>query len=180
MCSKRRDALGFTREKTLVFSCMISSGKRIYCWEPILSFKRRPYFDRVQSINVWLLGLAKRKRVFGHMRTAKVKISLRIRAVWSGPSLSANRIIGYRGMYEWRAKARMILCACAGWSEFAYFAHVRRHFFAWRGSCKELQVALKCWILLIFIKGSIFLKIDIFFFLSKKVLMNWYMVLIRS
>ena len=25
-------------------------------------------------------------------------------------------------------KARMILCACAGWSEYAHFAHVWRHF----------------------------------------------------
>ena len=30
------------------------------------------------------------KRVFGHMRAAKAQISLRIRAAWSGPSLSAN------------------------------------------------------------------------------------------
>ena len=46
------------------------------------------------------------------------------------PSLSANRIIGFRRMYEWRAKARMILLACAGLSKSAHFAHVRRHFFA--------------------------------------------------
>ena len=35
------------------------------------------------------LDRAMQKNVFGHMRTAKGKISLRIRAVWSGPSLSA-------------------------------------------------------------------------------------------
>ena len=29
----------------------------------------------------------------------------------------------------------MILCACAGWSESAHFAHARRHFFAWCGPC---------------------------------------------
>ena len=34
------------------------------------------------------------------MRTAKAQISLRIRAVWSGPSLSANRIIGYYRMMD--------------------------------------------------------------------------------
>ena len=51
--------------------------------------------------------------------------------VWSEPSLSSNRSIGHYKMYEWRAKARMILCACAGWSESADFVHVRRHFFAW-------------------------------------------------
>ena len=31
-------------------------------------------------------------------------------------------------MYEWRAKAWMILHACAEWSESAHFAHVQRHF----------------------------------------------------
>ena len=51
-----------------------------------------------------------RKHVFGHMRTAKAQINLRIRAVWSGPTLSANRIIRYFRMYQWRANARMKLC----------------------------------------------------------------------
>ena len=50
-----------------------------------------------------------RKRVFGNGRAAKAQISLRIRAVWSGPSLSANRIVGYYRMYEWSAKARMTI-----------------------------------------------------------------------
>ena len=58
------------------------------------------------------MGGAMRKRFFGHMRTAKDQIRLRIRTVWSGPSLSANRIIGHCGMYEWWAKARIILFAC--------------------------------------------------------------------
>ena len=39
--------------------------------------------------------LAMQKRVFGHMRTAKVQISLRIRAVWSDTSLFANGITGF-------------------------------------------------------------------------------------
>ena len=71
-----------------------------------------------------------RKCVFGHMRTAKAQISLRIHTVWSGPSLSANRIIGHYKMYEWRAKAWMILCTCAVLSESAYSAHVQRHIFS--------------------------------------------------
>ena len=50
-----------------------------------------------------------RKRVSKHIRTAKAQISLRICAVWSGLSLSANRIIGYYRMYEWRVKTRMTL-----------------------------------------------------------------------
>ena len=72
-------------------------------------------------------------RVLGNVRTANAQIRLRIRAVWSGPSLSANRIIRYQRMYRWRAKARMILCACAGWSEYAHFAYDRRFFFTWQG-----------------------------------------------
>ena len=35
---------------------------------------------------------------FEYTLTAKAQISLRIRAVWSGPSLPANRIIGYYRM----------------------------------------------------------------------------------
>ena len=76
------------------------------------------------------VGSAMRKRVFGHMRTAKAQISLRMRAAWSGPSLFANRLTRYLRMYEWRAKVRMTLCACTGWSESAHFEHDRRHFFS--------------------------------------------------
>ena len=59
------------------------------------------------------LSCAMRKRVFGHMHTEKAQISLRIRAVWSGPLLSTNKSIGYYRIYEWRAKP--------GW----YFVHVQ-------------------------------------------------------
>ena len=68
------------------------------------------------------------------MQTAKAQISLRIRAVWSGPSLSAYRIIGYR-MYEWRALSQMILCTCAGCIESAQSAHAQMHFFASLAIC---------------------------------------------
>ena len=79
---------------------------------------------------------AMRKCVLGHMWTAKAQIRLRIRAVWSGPSLSANRIIVYYRTYEWTAKTREILCA--GSSESAHFVHTRRHFFAWCGQNKSV------------------------------------------
>ena len=42
----------------------------------------------------------------GIYRQKKAQISLRIRAVWSGPLLSFNRITGYYRMFELRAKAR--------------------------------------------------------------------------
>ena len=59
----------------------------------------------------------------GHARKAKTQIRLRIRAVWSGSLLSAATFIGYYRMNKWRAKPRMILCACAGRSESSNFAH---------------------------------------------------------
>ena len=62
------------------------------------------------------------KCVFWHMPTPKVQISLPIRAVWSGHLPSAHIIIGYYRMYEWRAKVQMILCACTGWSESAFYS----------------------------------------------------------
>ena len=63
------------------------------------------------SCIVYHLGRPMRKCVFGHMRTAKAQISLRICAVLSGPSMSATIIIGYYRMYEWKAKAQMIFRA---------------------------------------------------------------------
>ena len=69
----------------------------------------------------------------GHMRTANAQISLRGCASWSGPSLSANKIIGYYRMYKWRAKTRMILRACAEGCVSAHFAQSQIHIIAWRG-----------------------------------------------
>ena len=46
------------------------------------------------------MGRAKRKRAFGHMQTAKAQISLHIRAIWSGISLSSERIGGYYSSME--------------------------------------------------------------------------------
>ena len=79
------------------------------------------------------MGCAMRKCVFGYTWTVKAQIRLRRCSIWSGPSLSTNRISGYYRVYEWRAKAWMILCTCAGWSVSANFAHVLRHCFAWHG-----------------------------------------------
>ena len=62
----------------------------------------------------------------------KAQLNLHIREVCSGPSLYNNRIIEYYSMYEWRAKAPMILllmrsmiwicafCTCEG-----FFFHLR-------------------------------------------------------
>ena len=62
-----------------------------------------------------------------------ISLRLSICGVWSGSSLSANRIIGYYRMFQWRANARMRFCACAGRWESVHFARAKRHFFAWSG-----------------------------------------------
>ena len=57
------------------------------------------------------------ENLFGHKWTAKAKISLCIHAVWSGPSLSTNRITGHYRMYQWRANAWMRFYSCIGWMQ---------------------------------------------------------------
>ena len=87
----------------------------------------------------------------GIMPMGKAQISLPIHVVWSRPSLSANRIIGYCRMCEWRAKACILLRTCAGLSESVHFVHVWKHCFAWSGLYEEcvykpdlLPITYKC------------------------------------
>ena len=96
---------------------------------------------KISQLHNIICNTVMRRRVLEHMRIAKTQISLRICAVWSRPSLSAVRIVGYNRMYQWRANARMILCTCAGWTESAHFA--RRHFFALRGPWNKQSVVWK-------------------------------------
>ena len=73
------------------------------------------------------VGRAMQKRVFGYMRTPNAQISLRIRAVWSGHLVSANRTIGYYRMYEWRVKHRWYFAHAQDYPNlhFVHFAHGR-------------------------------------------------------
>ena len=92
-------------------------------WSPVVG-QTLPY-TLIQWYNLGFpKGRTLRKRVFRHMRTAKAQISLRIRAVRSGPSLSAIRIIGYYIMFKCRAIARMKLCACAGCCVHPHILHM--------------------------------------------------------
>ena len=73
---------------------------------------------RVSTVEgIYVTWTAPCESVNGHVRTTKAQISLRIRAGWSRPSVSANRIIRYHRMYEKQAKARMIWicvsCTCS-------------------------------------------------------------------
>ena len=115
------------------------------------------------AIWMYYLGRVMRKRVFKQIWAVKAKISLRIRAVWSGPSLSAARIIGYYRMYQQRAKARMSPCACAGWCESALFVHARRHFFSWRGLFVRLSRDIIFWTLLFLLPNLWIAYITVYF-----------------
>ena len=78
----------------------------------------------------WVYGGAIRKRVFTLLQTANAQISLRIRSVWSGPSLFANRSIGHYRLYRKQTP---------GWDfahardESVHFSHAQIHLFTWRG-----------------------------------------------
>ena len=63
-------------------------------------------------------------------------------AGWPGSCQSTIRIIWYYGKYEWRAKAKVILCACAVWSESARLVHVWKHFFSLVAPKLESRVLL--------------------------------------
>ena len=103
-----------------VEKCKVSSLSLLTCffaWSQFSSAMRvlaiLAVLEIEVNINTLRLGHAMWKRVFGHMRTAKARISLHIRAFWSEPSLSANGIIGYYWIYQWRENTRLIRCACA-------------------------------------------------------------------
>ena len=99
-------------------------------------------YNKFRAIKKCILG---QKRVFGW--TAKSQISLTIRTVWSGPSLSANGIIGYYRMSEWRSKVRIVLYTCTWQSESTYLTPAWGHFFfTWTGPYTvELQWLEHLW-----------------------------------
>ena len=79
------------------------------------------------------LGSAMWKRVFGHTLIAKTQISLRIRAVWSGPSLFAYRIIGYWRIYRYITKVLIRLYCFVGWPGSLLLPYVQNTYFLWHG-----------------------------------------------
>ena len=67
-----------------------------------------------------------------------------IHAVLSDHSLSANRIIGYYRLPEWTAKSRVIFCACAEWSETAYFCACLKARFHLARSVSYARTCINC------------------------------------
>ena len=97
---------------------------------------------------------ALRKRVFGHMRTVNAKISLRIRAVWSEPSLSASRILGYKRMCQWKGLGDTFRGMMWIWR----FCACSKAFSPWRGTNNIYGLAVRS-------GGQWFLLDECFFFL---------------
>ena len=74
------------------------------------------YISYTKVNNICQQPMIKHTSINNHLDLAIKKVSLGIcgqRRPGFGPSLSANRIIGYYRMNDCRAKARMILCECA-------------------------------------------------------------------
>ena len=72
-----------------------------------------------------------RKRVFGHVRPAKIQISLRICAVWSEVSLGTLSIAKDSKFIMRTTKTLIRPRGCTGWFESSLVAYVRRYV-VWR------------------------------------------------
>ena len=92
--------------------CFRREIRKLFTWYPLLS---RPMINYINLLSLDYMSCAMQKSVFRYMQTLKAQISLCIPAVRSGPSLSANRIIGHYRMYQWKANAWMRLCPCVVW-----------------------------------------------------------------
>ena len=75
------------------------------------------------------MGRAMRKRVFAHMQIAKPWSAFASAHSDQGLHCPVTESLDTTECMNGRVKARKIPCPCAGLSEYAYFAHVRRHFF---------------------------------------------------
>ena len=110
----------------LRISTVHSLGRRGH-YENVLKFRlSRLCFSRIRNLYT---SRAMRRRVLRHMQTAKAQISMRIHAAWSGPSLSANRVIRHCRMLQQRTNALMWLEVRADWYKSLHFWLAGRHFF---------------------------------------------------
>ena len=94
----------FTNFVSYYFNLFLFSGQR--------SADLRPSFGPLLNRYFSLWAAPSQKVPSGLKRTVKTLIRLRGCAVWSGPSQSANRIIRHYKIPQWKASARMRLCAC--------------------------------------------------------------------
>ena len=119
ICMKCQNMFSWRNKKTVLK--FVHCKFYLECWA-LISRKRE--IRAVLQDRHNYIGLAMRKRVFGHMWKAKAHISLCICAVSSGPSMSTNRITGYYWKYElkqmpgWdiahaREVSKSAFCACS-------------------------------------------------------------------
>ena len=74
---------------------------------PILKKKKKN--TRWHHICMKICGSHHAKTYLQEYADSEGQISLRIRSVWSGQSLSANRIVGYHKVFQWRTKEKVRL-----------------------------------------------------------------------
>ena len=84
----------------------------------------RIHCNVLQIYSIFLSACDKGQMIFGQFHTktcfrayadSEALISLRSCAGWSGPWLSANRVLGHYRMYQWEANACISLWACGVW-----------------------------------------------------------------
>ena len=104
------------------------------CWSISYSYEKHLKLYNISMNNKGPCDMSHvtRKCVFGFKRTVKAQISLRIRAGWSAPSYSANRIAGHYRMLQWRVKILVRLCACVELIWICAFCACSETRFAWR------------------------------------------------
>ena len=69
------------------------------------------YEDRDQTASARIhMSSDMRKGALWRIRATKAQIRLRIREVWSRPSLSANWITGYGGIHGWKGWSYQSIC----------------------------------------------------------------------
>ena len=104
-----------------------------HTWHSYLQYD----FLLLVSLLWYYLGHAVRKRVYGHMQTANAQIRLRIRASDQGLRCPLTESFGHYRMYQWRANARMRLCACGMIWICAICAWSKTHFRLARPICSK-------------------------------------------
>ena len=90
------------------------------------------------------LGQDMRKCVLCDMRTSKVQISLRIRAVWSAPLFSLFRLYDMYTCYIQKFKIPTSFCSLAVWFKSYLVENPWRHVFVWCGSVIMILHGLHC------------------------------------
>ena len=121
-----------------VSGCSVNCLGRRHFWQSVFSYMTLQCINVIGVLSEYLgnhMSLDVRKHTVGHLRRAKIQISLRIRAAWSASSRGAfwiNEDVNF-----WRnedaiffmrtLKTLICLRGCSGWFECLLGTHVRRY-----------------------------------------------------